>query len=51
MKARKEAARKDEVADSVTDEQLAVIEEDFMKATAVEESPAAPVEPPAAGTD
>jgi hypothetical protein len=33
VKARKEAARKDEVADNITAEQLQAIEADFMKAT------------------
>lgn len=37
VKARKEAARKDEVADNVTEEQLQQIENDFMQATANEE--------------
>ncbi len=34
VKARKEAARKDEVADNITDEQLQELESEFMKVTA-----------------
>ena len=37
VKARKEAARKDEVLDNITDEQLQAIEQEFIKATADEE--------------
>ncbi len=36
VKARKEAARKDEVQDSVTSEQLTALEEEFFKLTADE---------------
>ena len=38
VKARKEAARKDDVIDNVTEEQLQAIEDEFLKAT---EAPAA----------
>ncbi|GAX76954.1 hypothetical protein CEUSTIGMA_g4401.t1 [Chlamydomonas eustigma] len=41
VKARKEAARKDEVADNITAEQLQAIEADFMKATSEVEAAAA----------
>ena len=41
VKARKEAARKDEVLDNITDEQLQAIEQEFIKATADEEEAAA----------
>lgn len=34
VKARKEAARKDEVADNITEEQLKSLEDEFFKATA-----------------
>ena len=49
VKARKEAARKDEVLDNITDEQLQAIEQEFIKATADEEEAAPAAAAP--GTD
>lgn len=40
VKARKEAARKDEVADNITEEQLQELESEFMKVTKEEEASA-----------
>lgn len=40
VKARKEAARKDEVADNITEEQLQELESEFMKVTKEEEAAA-----------
>lgn len=45
VKARKEAARKEDVIDNVTEEQLQVIEDEFMKATEADVAHATAVEP------
>lgn len=42
VKARKEAARKDEVADNITEEQLKALEDEFFKSTVDESAPPPP---------
>lgn len=49
VKARKEAARKDDVVDNITEEQLRELEDEFFKATNPEDGPAA--QPPAPATE